>query len=286
MYRNTLRRNGFTLIEMLVVIVIIGILMGLLLAAVAPVLFTSYNFAVTSEINELSGGIDQFKTKFGFYPPCELGTAADWATPADPGFVSFKQYLRRVAPNHEQTDIDIGTWWTDVGSQLDNDSILVFWLSGLKRNAQFPLTNGNGGAAYDGFAVGDDPTNYIFFEFNGSQLVDGNSIKVKRYLQRKIGDQPYLYFDFRHYKPPVNPGDPIEGFITIGPTTIYAYRTLPVANNEYFNPDTFQIIAAGKDVQFGGFTPPNRDWSVQPNWVLQRDNLTNFAGGILERVVQ
>lgn len=282
MFRIPTRRRGFTLVEMLVVIVIIAILMGLLLAAVAPVLFTSHNFAVTSEINELQGSIEQFKTKFGFYPPSEFDLDGDGTNDLGTGgdaedLAKFKEYLRRIAPNHEQDDTDIDNWWTAVGQNLDNDSILVFWLSGLKRNAQFPLTNGNGGAAWDGFAVGDDPDNYVFFELDGAQLVDGNAATVKRYLQRKIGDQPYLYFDWQHYA---------TATITIGGTPLYAYRTVPEVNGNYFNPNTFQIVAAGKDVTFGAFTGADYVWSVSPQLVNHRDNLTNFSNGILEKELQ
>ncbi len=288
MFRNNKRRDGFTLVEMLVVIVIIGILMGLLLAAVFPVLFTTHNFAVTSEINELSGGVENFKTKFGFYPPCEFDFDADGTSDlgTDPeDLVTFKQYLRRIAANHEQTDADITTWWTDVGQHLDNDSILVFWLSALKKNAQFPLTNGNGGAAWDGFANGDDPANYIFFDFDGGQLIDGNSVTVKRYLQRKIGDQPYLYYDWQRYT---------TASIVIGGVTHVPYRTIPESPDpaggppwaNYYFPSTFQIVAAGKDVTFGAVTGPDDVWTASPQFREHRDNLSNFSGGILERLTQ
>jgi prepilin-type N-terminal cleavage/methylation domain-containing protein len=283
------RRKGFTLVEMLVVIVVIAILMGLLLAAIAPVLFTSYNFAVTSEIDQLAGGVESFKTKFGFYPPCEFdfdgdGTN-DLTTTGDAQDIdTFKQYLRRIAPNHEQDDTDIENWWNAVGRHLDNDSILVFWLCGLKRSSQFPLTNGNGGAVWDGFAIGDDPNNHVFYEFNSSQLVQGNAATVRRYLQRKIGEQPYLYYDWQRYP---------TASITIAGTPLYPYRAVPESPDppsppytNYYNPQTFQIVAAGKDVTFGAFTGANDVWSSGAELKFHRDNLTNFSGGILERMIQ
>lgn len=301
-------RSGFTLVEMLVVIVVIGILMGLLLAAVAPTLFTSYNFAVTTEIKELEGSIEQFKTNLGFYPPCEFDFDGDTTTDltADPeDLATFKQYLRKIAPNHDETDAQIGTWWNQVGRHLDNDSILVFWLSGLNRSAQYPLTyslgadnlyddgGGAGDDVFTGFANGEDPAKRIFFEFSADQLVDGNATTVKRYLQRKIGEQPYVYFSASQYGiASCNVSDPFNGAPVAH--AVYPYRSYPDATVDYYNLTTFQIVAAGRDRTFGsvdGFAP-NDNWTVSytvpdlRDVMHHRDNITNFSGGILEREVQ
>ena len=295
MYRNKTPRTGFTLVEMLVVIVVIGILMGLILVAVVPALFTTYNAAVTIEINQLGGGLEKFKTQFGFFPPCEFDFDGDGdldlgtnpgPTPDPEDLVTLKAYLRRIAPNHEQDDNDIATWWTDVGQYLDNDSIIVFWLGGLKKNAQFPLTNGNGGAAWDGFANGDDPANYIFFDFDGSQLVDGLSPRVKSYMQARYGEQPYVYYEWQRYT--------TAEFTDTAGIKYVPYRTIPESPDpaggppwaNYYNPSTFQIVAAGKDVIFGTVTGANDVWTASPQFRDHRDNLTNFSGGILERLTQ
>ncbi len=318
MYRKNPPNTGFTLVELLVVITVIAILMGLLLAAFGPVRRTALNFAITTEINELDGAVEQFKTKFGFFPPCEFdfdgdGTSNLATDPED--LVTFKQYLRKIAPNHEETDAQINAWWIksllatqdSVGQYLDNDSILVFWLSGLNRSAQYPLTYGLGIDAmygtnddvFTGFAVGDDPAKHIFFEFSAAQLVDGNEdginatpVTVKRYMQRKVGDQPYLYFDAQRYA---------IASITIGGTATYPYMDLDHqtnvyapppyidANHEWFNPTTFQIVAAGVDVDFGarGTAPVDPlDWLSPPQYKFHRDNITNFTNGVLEKHIQ
>ncbi len=315
MNRKLHPRSGFTLIELLVVVVVIAILMGLLFAAFGPIRNSTLNFAITSEINELEGAVDQFKTKFGFYPPCEFdfdgdGTSNLATDPED--LATFKQYLRKVAPNHEETDAQIILWWNGatnpVGQNLDNDSILVFWLSGLNRSAQYPLTYALGtdtmygtiDDVFTGFAVGDDPAKHIFFEFNAAQLVDGNFPTVKRYLQRKVGEQPYLYFDAQRYA---------IAAITIGVTPTYPYldldhktsaappaynpptspTTYNVAYHEWFNPTTFQIVAAGVDSDFGarGTAPVDPlNWMSPPQYKFHRNNLTNFTGGVLEKHLQ
>ena len=62
-------RGGFTMIELLMVIVIIAILVGLLLPAVNGALKTARKAAVSSEISQLAQALDSFKSRYGDYPP-------------------------------------------------------------------------------------------------------------------------------------------------------------------------------------------------------------------------
>src|SRR5271166_5392173 len=62
-------RGGFTLVELLVVIVILAILIGLLLPAINGALRTARKAAVSSEINQLASALAAFKSRYGDYPP-------------------------------------------------------------------------------------------------------------------------------------------------------------------------------------------------------------------------
>lgn len=66
------RRPGFTLVELLVVIVIIGVLSALLLPAITGAMRTARNATVTGEINTLAQSLAAFKEKYGDYPPSRI----------------------------------------------------------------------------------------------------------------------------------------------------------------------------------------------------------------------
>jgi prepilin-type N-terminal cleavage/methylation domain-containing protein len=66
------RRDGFTLVELLVVITILGILVALLVPVIFGAITTAKNAQVTGEINMLAQGLASFKNKFGDYPPSRI----------------------------------------------------------------------------------------------------------------------------------------------------------------------------------------------------------------------
>lgn len=65
-------RGGFTLIELLVVMLIIVALAGLITAAAFRALGKGDEVKLRNEISQLSLALQNFKTKYGFYPPSRL----------------------------------------------------------------------------------------------------------------------------------------------------------------------------------------------------------------------
>src|SRR5262245_45531568 len=71
-------RRGFTLVELMIVIAIIGLLVAMLAAAVVYALQKGPEVSVRNDINQLGIALENFKAKYGSYPPslfllCENG---------------------------------------------------------------------------------------------------------------------------------------------------------------------------------------------------------------------
>jgi general secretion pathway protein G len=65
-------RGGFTLVELLMVVVILAILVALLLPAINAAVRTARQAAVQAEITQLAAALESFKSKYGDYPPSRV----------------------------------------------------------------------------------------------------------------------------------------------------------------------------------------------------------------------
>src|SRR5437879_1322177 len=66
---SLLAPRGFTLLELLVVITIIGILAALITVAAVGALKSAQRTRIKAEVNQMAGGVDEAKNKFNAYPP-------------------------------------------------------------------------------------------------------------------------------------------------------------------------------------------------------------------------
>lgn len=313
----TKSRRGFTLVELLVVIAIIGLLVGLLAVAIGPVLTRVYDGAVTTEIKQLDAALESFKNQHGFYPPSfsGIGTANQ-----------LLPYLNKISPNHGETAAvspafpmrRLDYWWNAIGQHLDDRSSLVFWLTGMSSNKQFPLTGGLGIAggnlqlpvifgnsdviridssgaaqfnsgesefrAVDAGGAEIDVPRDSFFDFRGEQLSDlVLSFATGMEVPVMPGVRVYVT---RFGEESENRGNEYSyrnaAFYDLDGDDLPdgVYHAFNSGNIKYVNPKTFQLFTFGLDGRADNIALD--DTSRPLDSALNSDNITNFANGRLE----
>ncbi len=301
---------GFTLVELMVVIVIIGILVGLTLVAVIPARNKARNAVVSLEINQLDIALKTYKLKFAEYPPdfADIGTTA--------GQNRVMRHLRKAFPRYTPgvfAGTNGGTWVElehDVSNCCDgldiNDqtpaTALAFWLGGPPTTTGSTKLRGFSANPSNPFDNTTDSSLPTMFEFDDTRLsVEDASGALKwpeYYPQVSAGSDtaPYVYFRAwgKEYGVKISDTEFVPLSYTYATDNICVpylissdgLPTLPGTVRRWNNLKTFQIISAGLDGQFGdsaaetfrfsksgtGFSPNGGDF----------DNLTNFTHGKLE----
>lgn len=312
------RRSGFTLIEIMAVIVIVAILIGLLLPALSSARTRVRQGQVRAEISQLENGIGNFKNRFGMDPPSRIvlwESASAWNTAATTNN-TYKQdaietlaIMRSLWPSF---DVSVDHDFDGNGSISSNPAIiiagecLVFFLGGPPSGS---LANG---FSVSGFSK--NPANPFltggtregpFYEFKADRFTDVNGNGFPEYKDPFPGQTaPYLYFssyDGTGYREPMT-GVTSEYGNTLG--AWLAYRQGSTVSASPFKSKSVQIISPGQDKQYGpggpyvaGASDPLPAWSSSSfsNWNtnagtqsfttanrdVERDNITNFSNTVL-----
>lgn len=98
--KNRLTHAGFTLIEILVVIVVIAVLAGLVAPNVFKHVGEAKNVSARSQIEMLGAALDAYRLDNGRYPGTDQGLGALWQAPLqEPRPVTWRgPYLRKEVP--------------------------------------------------------------------------------------------------------------------------------------------------------------------------------------------
>jgi len=297
-------RPGFTLIELMAVILVIGILTAIMLPAISNVRRTARIAQVTVDIKNLEKAIADFKLKYGMEPPSSFLISA---TPSDyTGSAIGKNSLavmRQLWPNYDPSDSSVGLPGTLMGGvdgkYLNGAECLTFFLGG-------PGVYSSTGSATDcsplGFSA--NPRNPFasggtrvgpFYEFDSSRLVDTNNNGFYELIDTLPNQTtPYFYlssyggrgYQLRGYNNTLGDDDD-EMPSSVGMTYAY-FKSVSGGTPVYWNAKTFQIISPGFDNTFGTLSCYREQKFYDTNTgktpqsaTYEKDNITNFSSGPL-----
>lgn len=246
-------RAGFTLVELLVVIVIIGILASIISVAVIAALKTARNTAIRTEIDLLHGACETYKNDYGSYPPSNVA--------------DLKKHIQSKFPYLDATEL------TKIPANLDNAEILVYCLQGYGPNTRKPIST--------------KAQATTIFEFDKGRLQSVGTNGQPVYTALHSTGAPYVYFDTSRPTARSRTNDevftPLLGF-----GTGFARAYFSDLGGQV-NPQSFQIICAGQDGAYSKTNTAGKSYpsglGVAPNNTPYEpedlDNLANFSPGVL-----
>lgn len=214
-------RSGFTLVELLVVILIVGLLASILTPVVMRSLATARNAGVKAEIDMLHMALMNYKSEYGSLPPC-FDNQLDNASPAG-------MHLRRLFPRVQppaQLAVQLQQGFT---RPLTPGNAIYNWLSGFTLIPQSPL-------------IGDRQKLY---DFDNSRVMSTGV-----YHPSGKPESGFVYINSGMYANSV--ASPYsDGNNTYSALFVDRNGNGTPESGEFFNEDTCQILCAGRDGVWG-----------------------------------
>jgi prepilin-type N-terminal cleavage/methylation domain-containing protein len=304
----TTQRAGFTLVELLAVIIVISILIAML----APAVMSSFRkvriTSVRTEISQLDSAIGKFKSTYGMDPPSSIfipETSTDWNLAAN---ANYRAIIRQIWPQfdfsysaYSSNQVDINGDGAFTGVTLTQGECLVFFLGGICSTNSPGVANIGGCTGFaknpaNPFARGGS-REAVLFEFLPSRFTDVDNDGMAEYKDPLPGQtNPYVYFS-SYSGQGYLPGE-------FGGTLTEPYRQGTTANAPYWKSNSYQIVSPGYDHNYGfggayvttGTTRIPSGTAVSAQYVSnsfastaptatqrmpEADNITNFSDGEL-----
>lgn len=280
-----LHRTGFSLIELLVVIVIIGILMALILPALSGARNRARIGQVSTEISQLDNAIAKFKSIYNVEPPSSL-----YVPPlGDPWEPVDRSKVRAIWPQFDfATNGGLGTG----NFHISGAECLVFFLGGIRTSTTPPALLGFSKNPRFPWASAGSNREGPFFEFDNARFLDKDNDTVLEYGD-SLPDQsnPYAYFSSqgRSYSKSNAGGSGLreqDDFDIHGGNSnaedfsvIYLKTATPALPHRS---EGYQIISPGFDGLYGIGGVYTDGTELTLTRAAEADNITNFSGGPLK----
>jgi prepilin-type N-terminal cleavage/methylation domain-containing protein len=292
------QRLGFTLVEVMMVVVIIGILAALIVPALNIALRSIRKNAIVLETKALESAVQQYKNKYGDFPPD--GSSR----------VAWERHFRKAFPQIQASEFAILYANSNCNNTLpanlvvmDPAEAMVFCLGGFSTDVTHPFTGPGGplavrpGISPVAYQYNVDRTN-AFFEFKQAQLsttLDPTGAFTLSDDELTLGSAaandlipvyrprsklaPYVYFDsrtyafvptgasalfFNYYSAPNIDASVARPYKSGEINTNVAHTSAPDSYYKYAADRAFQIISAGLDDSYGGV--PGLPYSGTPQF--------------------
>ncbi len=152
---KTTPRPAFTLVELMMVIVIIGLLAGLAIPAIMRAVTSAKEGAYKQEVDTLADAVEKYRTKYGDYPP----DGSSWQI--------MERHLRKAFPQIQQSELNLlnpttATALTSQGWSGDSWTLATGFVAGIRNDFDVRVAVGPNFGAAD-MKVMDPAEALVFF---------------------------------------------------------------------------------------------------------------------------